>query len=160
MTASIPVTAGPRPAGADLRPAVVDGVDVDAVAAAVRRCAAVEDLCAGTWGGVVSYLPGRQVPGVRVAGAQVVISVRGGWGFPAAEIGRQIRAAVAALAGSRQVDVIVADVADRPAAAVADDQHDQGVSWLTNSAAGRRGAPSSGPATLTGAATPPPLPPV
>ena len=46
---------------------VVDGVDLDAVAAAVRSCPAIDDLSSGPWGGVVSYLPGRQVAGVRVA---------------------------------------------------------------------------------------------
>jgi hypothetical protein len=56
---------GPVPAaGSHLTAAVVDGVDLDAVAAAARGCAAVDDLCPGAWGGVVSYLPGREVPGV------------------------------------------------------------------------------------------------
>ena len=72
--------------------AVVDGVDLDAVAAAARGCPAVDDLCPGPWGGVVTYLPGRQVPGVRVAGDHVVISVRGRWGVPASEVARQVRA--------------------------------------------------------------------
>ena len=60
MTGPVP------PAGSYVRAAVVDGVDLDAVAAAARSCAAVDDLCSGAWGGVVSYLPGRQVAGVNV----------------------------------------------------------------------------------------------
>jgi hypothetical protein len=73
-------------------PAVVDGVDLDAVATAARSCAAVDDLYPGPWGGVVTYLPGRQVPGVRVASDHVVISVRGRWGVPASALADQVRA--------------------------------------------------------------------
>jgi hypothetical protein len=93
-----------------------DGTEADAVAAAVRGCPAVDDLCPGAWGGVVTYLPGRQVPGVRLAGDHLVISVRARWGIPAAEVARQVRGAVAALAGPRRIDVVVADVADRDTA--------------------------------------------
>jgi hypothetical protein len=48
------------PAGDPANPAaaVVDGVDLDAVALAVRGCAAVDDLCAGAWGGVAKVLDG------------------------------------------------------------------------------------------------------
>ena len=84
------------PAGGNAAaPAVVDGVDLDAVAAAARSCPAIDDLSAGAWGGVVSYLPGRQVAGVRVASDHVVISVRGRWGVPVREMARQVRTAVA-----------------------------------------------------------------
>jgi hypothetical protein len=140
---------GPFPVTAATGPAVVDGVDVDAVATAVRGCAGVDDLCSGAWGGVVSYLPGRQVPGVRVTADQVVVSVRGRWGVPVAELASQIRLAVASLAGLRRIDVIVADVADRPAV---DPATDEVTSWRTSSA-GRPGAPTSGPVIPTGAAT-------
>ena len=94
---------------------MVDGVDLDAVAAAVRSCPAVDDLCAGAWGGVVSYLPGRQVAGVRVASDHVVISVRGRWGVPVSEMAGQVRAAVTGLVAPRRVDVVVADLADAEA---------------------------------------------
>jgi hypothetical protein len=99
-------------AGSFAAPAVVDGVDLDAVAAAARSCAAVDDLCSGPWGGVVSYLPGRQVAGVRVASDHVVISVRGRWGVPVSELAGQIRAAVKRLVAPRQVDIVIADLAD------------------------------------------------
>jgi hypothetical protein len=89
---------------------VVDGVDLDAVVAAARSCAGVDDLSSGPWGGVVTYLPGRQVPGVRVASDHVVLSLRGRWGVPAAEIARQVRAAVTDLVAPRRVDLILADV--------------------------------------------------
>jgi hypothetical protein len=108
---------GTASTGAGPVPAVVDGVDVDAVAAAARGCAAVDDLCPGAWGGVVCYLPGRQVPGVRVASDHVAVSVRSRWGTPAAELARQVRAALAPLTGARRIDVVIADVADPAAAA-------------------------------------------
>ena len=92
--------------------AVVDGIDVDAVVAAARGCAGVDELASGSWGGVVSYLPGRQVPGVRVTSDHVVISVRGKWGVPAARIARQVRAAVTKLVTPRRVDLVLADVGD------------------------------------------------
>ena len=82
----------PGPANA-ARPAVVDGVDLDAIAAAVRGCPAIDDLSSGPWGGVVSYLPGRQVAGIRVTTDHVVISVLGRWGVPVSEMARQVRAA-------------------------------------------------------------------
>ncbi len=91
---------------------LVDGVDVDAVVAAARGCAGVAELSSGPWGGVVSYLPGRQVPGVRVTSDQVVISVRGKWDVPAAQIARQVRAAVTDLVTPRRVDLVLADVDD------------------------------------------------
>src|ERR1700729_3596678 len=106
-------------AGSFAAPAVVDGVDLDAVAAAARSCAAVDDLCPGPWGGVVTYLPGRQVAGVRVASDHVVISVRGQWGVPASELAGQVRAALTRLVGGRRVDLVVADLTDASAQAPA-----------------------------------------
>ncbi len=91
---------------------VVDGVDLDAVLAATRSCPGVDELSSGSWGGVVSYLPGRQVPGIRIASDHVVISVRGRWGVPAAEIARQIRAAVATLVAPRRLDLVLAELSD------------------------------------------------
>jgi hypothetical protein len=112
--------------GAAPAAAVVEGVDVDAVAAAARACPAVDRLCSGPWGGVVSYLPGREVPGVRVACDLVVVSVCSRWGVPAAELARQVRAALAPLTGARRVDVVVADVADPPATAAELTEVDRG----------------------------------
>jgi len=148
MTGPVP------PAGSHLAAAVVDGVDLDAVVAAVRGCAAVDDLCPGNWGGVVSYLPGRQVAGVRVTSDHVVISVRGRWGFPVSEMAAQVRAAVTGLVGPRRVDVVVADLAaaDATPAGV----HGEEVSWWTaTSPGGVCGASSSAPITPTTAAIPP-----
>jgi len=142
-------------------PAVVGGVDLDAVAAAARGCAAVDDLCPGPWGGVVSYLPGRQVAGVRVASGHVVISVRGRWGVPAGELAGQVRAAVTRLVTPRRVDIVVADLADAAEAPgglpAAGADGDEVSSWTTSSpGAGVPGASSSAPITPIPAAIPPP----
>jgi len=133
---------GTASAGGGLVPAVVDGVDVDAVAAAARGCPAVERLCSGPWGGLVSYLPGREVPGVRIARGHVMVSVCSRWGVPAAELARQVRVVLAPLTGARRIDVVIADVAD-PAATVAEPSEVEPL--VTSSTAGLPGAPSSGP---------------
>ena len=139
-------------------PAVVDGVDLDAVAAAVRGCPAIDDLSPGPWGGVVSYLPGRQIAGMRVASDHVLISVRGRWGVPVAEMARQVRTAVAGLVGPRRVDLEIADLADAPGEAPAGGPREEVSSWPTSSPGGGPGASSSAPSTPTVAATPPPSP--
>lgn len=149
MTGPVP------PAGSRLAAAVADGVDVDAVAAAARSCVAVDDLCPGTWGGVVSYLPGRQVAGVRVARDHVVISVRGRWGVPVSEMAGQVRAAVTGLVTPRRVDVVVADLADADTEAAAGVPGDEVSSWTATSPGGVCGASSSAPITPTAAAIPP-----
>jgi hypothetical protein len=158
--------------------AVIDGVDLDAVAAAVRGCPAIDDLSPGPWGGVVSYLPGRQVAGLRVASDHVLISVRGRWGVPVAEMARQVRTAVAGLVGTRRVDLDVADLAGVPGEAPAGvpDEAPAGVpgeapagvpgeapaggprdevsSWPTSSPGSGPGVSSSAPITPTVAVTP------
>jgi hypothetical protein len=93
-------------------PALVDGVDVDAVAAAVRGCPAVDDLDGGRLGGVATYLPGRRVPGIRIDGNRVEVHVRGVWGQPVSLIAGQIRGALATLVAGKAVDVILADVTE------------------------------------------------
>jgi hypothetical protein len=138
--------------------AVIDGVDLDAVVAAVRSCPAIDDLSPGPWGGVVSYLPGRQLAGVRVASDHVLISVRGRWGVPVVEMARQVRTAVAGLVGPRRVDLEVADLAGAPGEAPAGGAREEVSSWPTSSPGSRPGASSSAPITPTVAATPPPSP--
>ena len=146
---------GPKfPAEGQVAVGVVDGVDVDAVAAAARSCAAVDDLCAGAWGGVVSYLPGRQVAGVRVTRDHVVISVRARWGIPVSELAAQIRAAVTSLVAPRRVDVVVADLAEPGARAPAGAHGEEGTPWRTASPGGVPGASSSAPTTPTAVVTP------
>jgi hypothetical protein len=101
------------PAGTPVTsPAVIDGVDIDAVAAVVRGCAGVSALVGGRFGEVVSYLPGRKVTGVLVRDGRVRIQVRSRWGIPAADLGVLIRVMVAPLTGYRPIDVVIADIDD------------------------------------------------
>lgn len=152
MTGPVP------PAGSHVTAAVIDGVDLDAVAAAARGCVAVDDLCSGSWGGVVSYLPGREVAGVRVTHDHVVISVRGRWGVPVIELAGQVRAAVTGLVAPRRVDVVVADLAESDAKAPAGVYGEEVTSWRATSPGEVSGASSSAPITPTAAVTPPPSP--
>jgi hypothetical protein len=142
------------PAEGQVAAGVVDGVDVDAVAAAARGCAAVDDLCSGAWGGVVSYLPGRQVAGVRVTRDHVVISVRARWGIPVSELAAQIRAAVTSLVAPRPVDVVVADLAEPGTRAPAGAHGEEGTPWRTASPGDVPAASSSAPTTPTAVVTP------
>jgi hypothetical protein len=98
---------------------VVDGVDVDRVAAAVAACPAVARLTGGT-SGLGTYLPGRRVPGVVVresAGPSpptVEVQVVARYGPTMGEVARQVRAALAALLPGGVVDVIIDDVEVEP----------------------------------------------
>ena len=96
--------------------AVIDGVDVDAVAATVAGCTGVAALDGGRFGEVASYLPGRNVPGVVVGDGRVRVQVRSRWGVPAPELAALIAAVLAPLTGPRPVDVVIADIDDPPAA--------------------------------------------
>jgi hypothetical protein len=97
--------------------AVIDGVDVGAVAAAVQGCAGVSDLHSGRFGEIASYLPGRRVPGVIVRDWSVLVGVRSRWGVRAADLFAQIASAVAPLIGRRWVEVAIGDIDDPPAPA-------------------------------------------
>jgi hypothetical protein len=92
--------------------AVIDGVDVDALAAAVRACHGVEDLDRGPLGSVVTYLPGRQLAGIRIGSDRVTLQVKGTWGVPVHELAAQIEQAAAPFVGNRTVDIVVADLTD------------------------------------------------
>ncbi len=96
------------------RAALVDGIDIDAVAALVRGCAGVSALDGGPFGEVTSYLPGRTVPGVAVDDNRIRVQVRSKWGVPASDVAALITAALAPLAGPRAVDVAIADVPRSP----------------------------------------------
>ena len=96
--------------------ALVDGIDIDAVATIVRGCAGVSALDGGPFGEVASYLPGRTVPGVAVDASRIRVQVRSTWGVPATDVATLITAALAPLAGPRPVDVAIADIDDPPVA--------------------------------------------
>ncbi len=95
-------------------PAFIHGVDVDAVAAAVQACAGVAGLDGGRFGEVVSYLPGRTVPGVVVSDSRVRVQVRSEWGIPAPQLAALITSVLAPLTWGKPVDVVVADIDDPP----------------------------------------------
>src|ERR1039457_1768720 len=94
--------------------AVVDGVNVDAVAAAVLGCAGVAGLDGGRFGEVASYLPGRKVPGVVVSGGRGTVQIRCRGGGAAPGLAAAITAVRAPLTGRRPVDVVIADIDDPP----------------------------------------------
>ena len=96
-------------------PAVIDGVDVDAVAVAVAGCPGVAALDGGPFGEVATYLPGRMVAGVVVGNGRLTVQVRCRWGIPAADLAVRITAVLASLTGRRPVDVVIADIDDPPA---------------------------------------------
>ncbi|MDD7939123.1 hypothetical protein PHK61_11925 [Actinomycetospora lutea] len=108
-----------RPAGPGRRDtadqAVVAGVDVDLVAAAVTTCPLVAGLHAGAHGTAATLLPGRRVPGVRVTAtagepARVTVTVVARYGAPLPRLVEQVRSAVAVRAPGHPVDVVVGDV--------------------------------------------------
>ena len=82
-------------------PVVIDGIDVDAVAAAVAGCAGVAALDGGPFGEVASYLPGRKVAGVVVGNGRVTVQVRSRWGILAADLAAGITAGLSSLPGRR-----------------------------------------------------------
>ena len=94
--------------------AVIDGVDVDAVAEAVRACKGVAGLDSGKFGEVASYLPGRKVPGVVIFGGRVRVQVRSRWGIPAPHLAAMITAVLYPLTRGRPVDVVIGDIDDPP----------------------------------------------
>ena len=94
--------------------AVIDGIDVDAVAAAVRGCAGVSALDGGRYGEATTYLTGRTVSGVTVGGGRVRVQVKAAWGTEVPLVAAVITAALAPLSMDRPVDVVIADIDDPP----------------------------------------------
>jgi uncharacterized alkaline shock family protein YloU len=76
-------------------------VPVEAVAAAVERCAGVASLSGGALGGFGTYLPGRRVAGVRVDDDTVELHVVARWATPIPALADEVRAAVAPLMRGR-----------------------------------------------------------
>ena len=89
------------------------------ISAAVAACPSVADLHSGPFGEVATYLPGRQVAGVRIAGddtatdpqrvGTVEIHVAGRYPCPVAEIARDVRAAAATVIPGLVVEVTIED---------------------------------------------------
>lgn len=115
MLSTTSAMGGAQPAS----PAAAAGPDPDLVAAVTLRCPDVAALSGGSPGEVATYLPGRRVVGVRISDAVVEVHVVGRYGPTMDEIGAQVRAALAPIAGARTVEVTVEDLVlapDPPAA--------------------------------------------
>jgi hypothetical protein len=93
---------------------VIDGIDVDAVAATVLGCAGVAGLDGGRFGEMASYLPGRTVEGVVVSDGRVKVQIRTRWAVPVPELAALIRTILMPVTGHRPVDVVIADIDDPP----------------------------------------------
>lgn len=95
--------------------AVVNGVDLDAVVAAVRACPGVDDLDGGPPNArLATYLPGRAIDGLKVTEQLVTVQIRSLWDVPVTTVADQIRIAIAHLVVARPVDIIVADLTPAP----------------------------------------------
>lgn len=101
------------------RSSVVDGVDVDAVAAAVAACAGVSELSGGRFGEIATYLPGRRVAGVTVSADTVTVQVRARWGRPVDAMFAEVLAAAGSMLKGKQLALVVTDVDDPPGTATA-----------------------------------------
>ena len=106
------MTTAERADGPD--PAIVDGIDVDAVASAVRACPGVSDLADSRFGDAATYLPGRRVTGIAAKGETVRVSVRAKWGVPASDLLDQITAALMPSLADRRIELVVAEIDDPP----------------------------------------------
>ena len=98
----------------DIDAAIVDGIDLDAVASAVRACPGVSDLTDGRFGDATSYLPGRRLTGVAVREDAVRISVRARWGVAASDLFDQITLALTPIASKRRIEVVIAEIDNPP----------------------------------------------
>ena len=104
------------PVASEPAAAVIDGVDVDAVAAAVRGCPGVSGLDGGPYREAATYLPGRTVDGVVVSGGRVRVQIRVQWAVPVPALAARINLVLAPLTGNRPIDVVIADIDDPPGA--------------------------------------------
>jgi uncharacterized alkaline shock family protein YloU len=101
-------------ASAAVAPLSVIEAEVEAVAAAVRSCAAVVDLAGGDFGEVATYLPGRRITGVRVTDDRIDVHLVGRYGVPIPALAAEVRTALTHLARGRAVDIRVEDLGREP----------------------------------------------
>ena len=98
----------------DTDTAIVDGINVDAVASAVRAVPGVSDLAGGRFGDATSYLPGRRLTGVAVRDDAVRISVRARWGVAASDLLGHITLALRQIVPDRRIDLVIAEIDNPP----------------------------------------------
>ncbi|REE98658.1 hypothetical protein [Thermomonospora umbrina] len=82
------------------------------IAETAADCPGVVELSAGPWGHVVTYRPGLPLRGVAMRDDEVQVSIVVRPDRPVTETAQAVGAAVAPLAGGRDVNVIIADLAD------------------------------------------------
>jgi uncharacterized alkaline shock family protein YloU len=87
-----------------------EALDVDEIAGIVQRCPSVVRLAAGNGVEVATYLPGRRVPGVRVGDGTVEVHVVARYGKALPEVADEVRRALGASIGRRQVAVFIDDL--------------------------------------------------
>lgn len=102
MTAVSADAVTPRPPSAD--------PDPDALAAAVLAVPGVSGLSGGALGDIASYLPGRQVSGIRVRPDGITVAIVAEYGRSLPQLSTDIRSAVARLSHGRPCNVLVEDV--------------------------------------------------
>jgi hypothetical protein len=93
---------------------MVDGVDIDAVHAAIAGCPGVSSVGSGTVASLTTYLPGRRVAGIRVGPDTLEVEIVALWGTTAHELDTHIRQVLAPLVSDHRIDITVADI-DLPA---------------------------------------------
>ncbi len=93
--------------------------DADLVAEAALSVPGVTGLGGGAAGAVATYLPGRQVPGIRIDDDVVSVHVTVSLDRPILPVAASVRGAVAPLVHGRAVDVVIEDV--EPATATGTD---------------------------------------
>ena len=93
---------------------VVGGVDVDLLVAAITGCPSVSAMASSGPGSATTLLPGRTVPGVRVDRGEVHVEVLARWGTTVDQLGREVRAATAALRAGHRLHILIADIDDPP----------------------------------------------
>jgi hypothetical protein len=91
-------------------PQIVEGVDIDRLAAAINSCPSVARLGGGRPGALATYLPGRRVSGVRVAVDSIEVEVVARWNVAIGDVALEVRRAAGSLAPNRRVDVTIVDV--------------------------------------------------
>ena len=84
--------------------------DADAIAAAALACPGVSGLRGGPLNEVAAYLPGRTVPGVRLAEDRVEVHVVARYGTVLPTLADRVRTAVTPQAGGFPVEVHIADL--------------------------------------------------
>ncbi len=85
-------------------------VDPEAVLTAALACPEVAEMSGGAIGEVATYLPGRQLLGVRVTDDEVEVHVVARWGASLPEVAEEVKRSVAPIAGRLPVAVHVDDV--------------------------------------------------